>query len=135
MDRKKYRSIFSLLIIAPLLAVINFLILNYLVSAGVYDSFHYSIPVLYSLFTVASVIILLVQIKIKESNPEHIGYVFLLATSVKMGLCYALLYPILKQHTESLRFEKINFFIIFILFLAIEVVLTSRMLNDVDKKG
>lgn len=134
MDIKKYKAIFTLLIIAPLLAVLNILILKYLVSTEVYESFHYPLPLLYLIFTVLSGLILWIQIKIKKNNSEQIGYVFLLTTSVKMGLCYALLYPILNQDRESLYFEKINFFIIFVLFLAIEVVLTSRLLNDNDKK-
>lgn len=134
MDRKKYKTIFILLSIAPLLTVFNILILKYLVSAEVYQSFHYPLPLLYLLFTAASALILWIQIKIKKNNPDQIGYVFLLTTSVKMGLCYALLYPILNQVSESYYFEKINFFIIFVLFLAIEVVLTSRLLKDEDKK-
>lgn len=134
MDRKKYKTIFTLLIIASLLTVLNILILKYLVSKEVYESFHYPLPLLYLIFTALSGLILWIQIKIKKNNSEQIGYVFLLTTSVKMGLCYALLYPILNQDRESLYFEKINFFIIFVLFLAIEVVLTSRLLNDNDKK-
>src|SRR5688572_13371350 len=112
MDRKKYRTIFILLIIAPILAIVNFLTLKYLVPTEIFESFHYPIPMLYALFTIASVLILLIQIKIKEKNPDQIGYVFLLTTSVKTALSYALLHPILDQATESVRFEKINFFVI-----------------------
>lgn len=135
MKGKKYTAIFTLLIIVPILAVVNILVLKYLVSDAIYQSFHYPLPLLYSLFTLASVLILMIQIKMQKNNADQIGYVFLLTTSVKMGLCYALLYPILNEDSQSAHFEKINFFVIFILFLAIEVVLTSRLLNDGNKKS
>lgn len=135
MDRKKFSTVFIVLLIAPVLAIINFLILKYLAPAGIYDSFRYPIPVLYAVFTVASILILLIQIRIKQTSPDLIGYVFLVTTSVKTALAYAMLHPVLDLATESARFEKINFFVIFILFLAIEVVLTSKLLKDVDKKG
>lgn len=135
MNWRNYRTIFILLIIAPLLAGIHTLILNHFVAAEVCKSFHYSLPTLYCLFTAASVIILLIGIIMKQRGPEQIGNVFLITTSVKVGLCYALIYPVLNTDTQSAHFEKINFFVIFSLFLAIEVILTSRLLNDDDKKG
>ncbi|ESU24204.1 hypothetical protein FEDK69T_06410 [Flavobacterium enshiense DK69] len=135
MNWKKYRTLFTLLIIAPILAGFHMLIVKSLVSAEIYEAFHYSLPMLYCLFTAASAVILLISIIMKQRGPEQIGNVFLITTSVKMALCYALIQPVLNTDTQSAHFEKINFFVIFILFLAIEVLLTSRLLNDGNEKG
>ena len=135
MNWREYSTIFTLLIIAPILAGFHMLIINYLVDAEIYQAFHYSLPLLYSLFTAASAIILLIGIITKHRSPEQVGNVFLVTTSVKLALCYALIYPIMNTDTSSAHFEKINFFVIFILFLAIEVVLTSKLLKEDDKKG
>ncbi|UOK43188.1 MULTISPECIES: hypothetical protein [Flavobacterium] len=135
MNWKKFRTVFALLIIAPILAGFNIVIVKSLVSAEIYESFHYPLPLLYCLFTAASVVILLIGIITKQRSSVQVGNVFLVTTSVKMALCYVLIQPVLNTDTQSAHFEKINFFVIFILFLAIEVVLTSRFLNEDDKKG
>jgi hypothetical protein len=46
-----------------------------------------------------------------------------------MGFCYLILKPILQLNTHDNSLEKINFFMIFALFLTIETVLTIRILN------
>lgn len=130
MDWKKYASLYYLFLIALPIALFNFLILKFLLPAAVYTSFYYSVFALYFLFTLASAIILLVLIKIKEKNQEQIGYVFLVATSIKLVFCYLLLLPVLNKTATDSNSEKINFFMIFILFLAIEVFFTSKLLNN-----
>lgn len=130
MDWKKYASLYYLFLIALPTALLNFLILKFLFPAAIYASFHYSVFTLYLLFALASAVILLVLIKIKEKNQEQIGYVFLVVTSVKLVLCYLLLLPVLNKAVIESNSEKINFFMIFILFLAIEVFFTSKLLNN-----
>lgn len=130
MDWKKYASLYYLFLIALPIALFNFLILEFLLPAAVYASFYYSVFTLYLLFALASAIILLVLIKIKDKNQEQIGYVFLVVTSVKLVLCYLLLLPVLNKVATDSNSEKINFFMIFILFLAIEVFFTSKLLNN-----
>jgi hypothetical protein len=43
---------------------------------------------------------------------------------------YAVLYPILHLPGAEAKIEKIDFFIVFALFLAIETVVTIRILNN-----
>ena len=93
------------------------------------DRFKYSTPLLYLFFYSCSLIILFILIKMKEKNIDSVGQTFLLVTSIKMGLAYILLHPILKETSELITPEKSNFFLIFAEFLTIETVVTIRMLN------
>lgn len=93
-------------------------------------AFYYQIPIVYLFFLTLSVIILLVLIKVNETAKDQLGYVFLLATSIKLGLSYVFLLPILNNKSIDGFPEKINFFGIFILYLAIEVFYTIRLLNN-----
>jgi len=53
-----------------------------------------------------------------------------LVTCVKMALSYVILHPIIHSDTQNIKIEKIDFFIIFALFLAIETIVTIRILNN-----
>jgi hypothetical protein len=53
--------------------------------------------------------------------------VFMIATSIKMGIAYFLVRPIL--HVEPNKIEKINFFAVFVLFLLLETLFTAKILN------
>lgn len=93
-------------------------------------SFHYSLETLYLLFFGLSVLVFIVLLKVKERSFDNIGMSFLLGTSVKMIFCYLILKPILQTDSYDNTLEKINFFGMFVLFLAIETVLTIRILNE-----
>ena len=90
----------------------------------------YVLEELYLFFTACSIFILLLLVKISKKSFDNVGMVFLIATSVKMVLCYIVLRPILTTTAENIRIEKINFFVMFILFLAIETVIAIRILNN-----
>jgi hypothetical protein len=94
------------------------------------QGFHFSIETIYGFFFFCSLIILLILIKVKTKNIDSVGYTFLLVTCIKMAISYAVLYPILHSGNPNVRIEKVNFFIIFALFLAIETIVTVRILNN-----
>ena len=60
---------------------------------------------------------------------DNVGMSFLLATSIKMILCFIILRPLLKVSNEINALDKKNFFVTFILFLIIETMLTIRILG------
>lgn len=93
------------------------------------DSFIYPLPVVYLFFLVLSLIILYVLIRIGKKNQEQMGYAFLLLTAGKMALSYVFARPMLTKAVENSS-EKVNFFAVFILFLAIEAYYTARLLNN-----
>lgn len=130
MSRKKYAVLLRLFQIAPIIAVLHILIFKFSISASVYQEFQYPLYVVYLFFLLLSLGILLFLIRIKETKPEQIGFVFLVLISIKFALSYAFLMPVLEQNTDGAYIEKVNFFMIFIIFLALEVFLTSRLLND-----
>ncbi|CAN1494281.1 hypothetical protein MCETHM1_00290 [Flavobacteriaceae bacterium] len=94
------------------------------------EQFHYSLEALYLLFFLLSSIIFVVLLKIKEKSFDNVGMSFLLATSIKMVFCYLILRPLLKIPKGNNPTERINFFILFIVFLAIETLFTIRLVNE-----
>lgn len=130
MKIRKYQPILETLVISLLAFILHkaFFYLNQ--NNPKYTNFIYPIEVLYGFFVICSILIILLLIKIKTKNIDSVGHTFLLVTSIKMVLSYALLYSILNSTRENIAIEKINFFIIFAIFLAIETVVTIRILNN-----
>jgi hypothetical protein len=127
MNLKNYKPLLSLallIVVAYLLHKIVFYGFNIDVSA-----FHYTIEQLYLLFSVLSLIVIAILLKVKEHSFDNVGMSFLLSTSIKMVVCYLVLRPILQAGGQNGIIEKKNFFAMFILFLAIETILTIRILN------
>lgn len=93
------------------------------------ESFYYSLEKLYAIFFLLSFIIILIVLKISERNFDQVGMSFLLLTTFKIFFYYLLLKPILKIRHYDITMEKINFFGMFILFLAIETIVTIRILG------
>lgn len=127
--KKNIAIVIAVTLIAAALLVINILIYQIPELAEAKSSFIYSIPQLYLFFFVFTLIILGVLIKLQYKNREQLGYVFLFLTAAKMGLSYVFVRPVLAKTVDDPT-EKINFFIVFILFLAIEAFYTARLLNN-----
>ena len=126
----KIKPLFTIILIAVLGLIIHKLMFFLLVAKTIEDNFIYSITLLYGLFSIFSLLIVGVFIKVKERNIDNVGYTFLLLTSIKLVVAYLLIHPILKASLNQTPLEKINFFIIFIYFLATETILTIRILNN-----
>lgn len=130
MNFKKYHTVFIVLIAALIGLVIHKTVSHFVTQKEVEDSFIYSIPLLYLIFALLSMIIVYALIKVKTVSTDYVGYAFLAFTTVKMVIAYAFLRPIINSHLPKTPTEKINFFIVFIYFLAIETCLTIRILNN-----
>jgi len=130
MNLKKYQPILevSFLSIVVYLAHKLFFFLNG--NNAKFQNFHFPMEVVYGFFFLCSIVILLILIQVKAKNIDNVGYTFLLVTFIKMALSYAVLYPILHSGNINARIEKINFFVIFALFLTIETAITIRLLNQ-----
>jgi len=89
--------------------------------------FYYSLLELYAFFTPIAVLIIIVLIFVHRKNKDAVGYAFMALTCLQMAANYFMLHPILQQ---NLRPQKINFFILFALFLAMETIITARILNN-----
>ena len=91
--------------------------------------FYHSLSFIYTFFTCFSVSIILILLIVKQKNLDNVGYAFLTLTIVKMIFAYFALSPILKSGSEIVAFEKGNFFFTFAIFLALETIVTIRILN------
>ena len=99
-------------------------------SIGVNPSaFYYSLELEYCCFALATALIVFVLQKIKQKNFDTVGLIFLWITSIKMIACFFAVRPILQIQSPTAAIEKINFFVIFFVFLAIETALTISFLN------
>lgn len=94
------------------------------------DAFHYSLEILYLFFFSFSAIIFMILITIKKRSFDNVGMSFMLATSIKMIFCYLILRPLLHVQKSADPTERINFFILFIVFLIIETLFTIRLVNE-----
>ena len=128
MNSKKKYPFLAIIVIASLLYPIHKIIF-YIFKIN-QEPFHYSLEALYLLFLILSLAIFKVILLIKEKSFDNIGMSFLLATSVKMVFCYLVLRPIVQIPKGSNPAERINFFILFIIFLAIETLFTIRLVNE-----
>jgi hypothetical protein len=130
MNFKKYQPILEVLLLSAVVYFVHKLVFFLNENNPKFQNFHFPIEIVYGFFFVCSVVILLVLIKVKEKNIDNVGYTFLLVTFIKMAVSYAVLSPILDSGNSNVRIEKLNFFIIFALFLTIETIVTARILNN-----
>lgn len=129
MNLKKYQPILEVLLLSVVVYSIHKLVFFGNENNPKFQNFHFSIEVVYGFFFICSVVILLILIKVKDKNIDNVGYTFMLITFMKMALSYAVLSPILNSGNSNVRIEKLNFFIIFALFLTIETIVTIRILS------
>lgn len=130
MNLKKLRPILETVTISFLVYLLHKVFLWLNASNPKFQNFHFTLEMVYGFFFICSVLIVLILIKVKEKNIDSVGFAFIWATLIKMGFSYALLTAISQSGNPNVRVEKINFFIIFALFLTIETIITIRFLNN-----
>ena len=90
--------------------------------------FSYSLETIYTVLCVFSIIILVILLIVNSRNKDVVGLTYLLITSIKAGIIFFIFSGIISSSNKN-TVERINFFIVFILFLAIETLITIRLLN------
>ena len=75
-------------------------------------------------------VLMAIVFRVRSRNFDLLGMSFLIVTTLKMLICFLFTRPILKSTAFSASIEKTNFFVMFIVFLAIETVVTIRILNE-----
>lgn len=94
------------------------------------EDFSYSLLSLYLFFGIFSIVLMVALFQIRSRNFDLLGMSFLIVTTVKMMTCFVFVRPILKSISATSGIEKINFFVLFIVFLAIETLVAIRILNE-----
>lgn len=126
----KLKPLFTVIVLAIIGLLINTIFFGLWVPKVYVDHFVYSLPLLYTGFGLLSMVILFVLLIVQQKNVDYVGYTFLLLTSLKMIVAYTFLRPILETDLPKSAIEKVNFLIVFIYFLAIETIVTIRILNN-----
>ncbi len=130
MNFKKYQPILEILSLSVVVYLVHKLFFFLNDNNPKFQNFHFPIETVYGFFFLCSVVILFILIKVKAKNIDNVGYTFLLVTFIKMAISYAVLSPILHSGNPNVGIEKLNFFVIFALFLTIETIVTARILNN-----
>ncbi len=130
MDFKKWKPLLEVLLFSVFMFFLHQACFSNCFSPNQCEQLYYSLPELYSFFCTCSLIIVFSLILVKQKNIDYVGYSFLLLTVLKMVVAYFFLLPLLGTENQNMRFQKINFFAVFALFLTIETVVTARILNN-----
>lgn len=130
MNLKKYQPVFYTGIISLLVYLLHKLFFYFNQNNPKFQNFYFQIEIVYSFFLVCSFLIVFALIKVKEKNIDNVGFAFLWLTCIKIGFSFAFLSPILHSGNPNVRIEKLNFFIIFAIFLTIETFVTAKILNN-----
>lgn len=93
-----------------------------------FELFSHSLETIYTVLCIFSVIILVILLIVNSRNKDVVGLTYLLITSIKAGILFFIFSDIISSSNKN-TVERINFFIVFILFLAIETLITIRLLN------
>lgn len=93
------------------------------------QQFMYPLEWVYALFFIATALVLWVLIRIKKNNINNVGFSSMLITTIKSGVAAYFFLQVLHAKGNGVAIEKYSFFIVFIIFLAIETVFTISILN------
>jgi hypothetical protein len=130
MKVKKLQPLFEVLIVSLLLFMAHKLFFYWNKTNPKYQNFNFTLETIYGFFSLSSTIIVAILLFVKQKSSDNVGFAFLLMTCLKIGITFAVLVPILNSKASTIGYEKINFFIIFALFLSLETVVTIRFLNN-----
>ena len=123
----------------PIIAYVTIIFLCYIVHKTIFfllasqlqcANFLFSLELLYLLYATFSVLIFIILTVIKQKSFDNIGMIFMLITTIKTIICGLFLKTFYSNLTNFDSIEKTNFFVMFILFLAIETLFTRRILNN-----
>lgn len=123
-----FKTVILTLSIAVVLFFSNKLILQTESFNQNFKLFSHSLETIYIVFCAFSVLILVTLLIVNSRNKDVVGLTYLLITSVKAGILFFIFSDIIGSSNKN-TVERINFFVVFILFLAIETLITIRLLN------
>ena len=129
MNFKNYQPLLEVIILSSLVYLAHKLVFFFNETNHKLQNFHFPIEVVYGFFRFCSYLLICLLIKVTRINIGNVCYTFLLVTCIEMALSYVVLSPILNSENSNVKYEKLNFFIIFALFLTIETIVTVRILN------
>lgn len=128
MTIKSFRPILSIVFIVALAFLVHQLVF-YFFLPSIEAGFYFRLWMLYLFFGSFAVLITTTSIMVKQLSIDNVGQAFLLTTFLEMLCCFAVFYPKMNAENHNPTIERANFIIVFLLFLAIETIVTIRLLN------
>jgi hypothetical protein len=129
---KNFKPVLIAFFVALTVYILNksyFLIFNSEPKEG---GFKFLLEIMYIFFFVFSAIIIFIMNLAKKISPENVGFIFMFITTLKVGISYFIFSSIISSENTNIV-GRINFFIVFIVFLAIEAVFAIILLNKNQK--
>ncbi len=130
MNLKNYRSVFPFLMVVFLVYVLHKIVFYTFSTQLKTNDFKVSLEFLYLIFTSISIVIFIILIIAKKKTFDNVGMIFMILTTLKTVLCGVFLSIFFVKVANGYSIQKMNFFVIFMLFLAIETLFTIRILNN-----
>ena len=127
---KEYQPIFVILLTSLVAFLVHKLAFFFLDYSTIENSFQYTLFQVYSFFLICSIFIVLILIQVKKRDINNVGNGFLLLTLLKIGIAFIFANPIVSSTSKFKEMERMDFFIVFAIFLTIETVVTIRILNN-----
>lgn len=90
---------------------------------------YFSIEIMHLIFSVSSILIVLILSIIYYKKPDNVGYSFMGITIFKMIALLAVFKNIIQQNSENINPEKTTIIILFLIYLALETILMAQLLN------
>lgn len=123
-----FKTTITTFLLAFLFYFINKIVLENSDFSANFALYQFSLESIYLIFSLFSVAILITLLIVNRKNKDVVGMTFLLITSFKTAVCYFIFSDIIHSANKN-KIERINFFVVFILFLTIETLITIRLLN------
>lgn len=98
---------------------------DYAANFGLYK---FPLVITYLVFLLFSISILITLLIVNHKNKDIVGMTFMLITTFKTAVCYFIFSNVISSDNEN-TIERINFFIVFSVFLTMETLITIQLLN------
>ncbi|MFT6749332.1 MAG: hypothetical protein ACJAQ1_001271 [Flavobacterium sp.] len=120
-----------------ILSTISFTLLLYFLNLVTLHSLEYSqalflylfpLEQIFITFSILAIIVLFVLHIVEKKNKDIVGMVFLIASSIQIGVLYFIFRKVISSSNLN-TIERINFFVLFFLFLTFETLIIIQLLN------
>lgn len=71
--------------------------------------------------------------KLKDTQPNNLGFIFMMGSFVKFGLFFLFFFPVYKADGEMTSLEFSSFFIPYAMSLILETLTLSKLLNNLKE--
>jgi hypothetical protein len=92
-----------------------------------FSKFHIPLAELYAFFGLSSMAIIAILVLVRKKNTDSVGQIFMALTCAKAVAAWFVGKPLLLPDVP--QWEKMQFFILFLVFLALETAISVRLLR------